>query len=68
MQKFDNHDLYITKGLDFYRQKLAEATIKNEPFKLSESLLNEMSIETAHDFMYDSIYSILRRETLNKPK
>jgi hypothetical protein len=31
MKKFDNHDLFITKGLEFYRKKLAEATIKNEP-------------------------------------
>ena len=68
MKKFDNHDLYITKGLEFYRQKIAEATIKNEPFELSDSMLRELSIENAHEFVYDSIYSVLRRETLNKPK
>ena len=32
------------------------------------NLLSEISIETAHEFMYDNVYSILRRETLNKPK
>ena len=29
MKKFDNHDLYITRGLEFYRQKLADAAINN---------------------------------------
>ena len=28
----------------------------------------ELSIDKAHEFMYDKNYSILRRETLNKPK
>ena len=68
MKEFDNHDLYITKGLDFYRKKLAEATINNEPLSFTESTLSELSIETAHEFIYDNTYSTLRRETLNKPK
>ena len=68
MKKFDNHDLYITKGLDFYRSKLAEATIKNITLEFNERMFNDFSIENAHEFMYDNNYAILRRDTLNKPK
>ena len=57
MKEFDNHDLYITKGLEFYRAKLAEATIKNVTLELTESMFEELSVKDAHEFMYDNIYA-----------
>ena len=57
MKEFDNHDLYITKGLEFYRSKLAEATIKNSTLDLNENMFEELSLKDAHEFMYDNNYA-----------
>lgn len=56
LNHLESHDLFITRACQFYREKLEESVNLRKAFTVDQRMLEELSVEEGHGFIYDLEY------------